>query len=126
MAIVKKNAVLWLVFLGVAVPVCFLFFRWRDASYRERCLQNLRMIDASMECLAIEKGIHENEPFPIKTLAELVRPFVKDSRILSPISGLPRCPTGAEYIIPLAGDPAVCPYHGNLLLKAGGLGILRR
>lgn len=74
----------------------------------EKCLDNLRVIDAAMVSCAMANNYHTGD----KTSHKLVLEFLKDG-------ALPKCPSGGIYTIPLVGDFPECSVHRGILEKGG-------
>ncbi len=78
-----------------------------DASARNACINNLRLIDAAKQQWALEKGLSATN---VSTWDD-IRPYMRPKGDGSD----PSCPSGGSYTIGAVGDPPTCTVTGHAL-----------
>ena len=76
--------------------------RHRAASQRTVCLQNLQSLDSAIRAVAALKGWSDGHAVDRDLIA-----------VHMPGGRIPRCPSGAEYVIGNVGEMRFCPVHGR-------------
>jgi hypothetical protein len=98
--------------VGIGLGLCAVLVlakAWMDRpTSRAICLGNLKQIEVPLTCcLPMEHKLKPGDPIAAKDLASFL-----------PHGVIPKCPSGADYRIPLvAGGHPTCPYHGDLLAE---------
>lgn len=77
---------------------------------KERCFDNLCIIDHSLNCGAVmERSLTLGDPLAREDVADFCKGGV-----------IPRCPSGPAYAFEFrVGNHPVCPVHGNLIAETG-------
>ena len=82
---------------------------------REKCLERLLQVNEPLNCcIPMEYKLKPGDPIDQKAMPDYFRGRT-----------LPRCPAGADYMIPfVAGGRPVCPRHGDLLAGVTNVRVL--
>ena len=98
----KARWMVTLLVLGITVGSILLISNVRKVRDLNTCLNNMRHITAGIWATGLAKGVSNGAVVPV----EEVVPYLKN--------GLPKCPSGGRYTIPVMGDEARCSMHGAL------------
>ena len=94
-------------YAAIAIPS---FVKARDMSQQNACVNNMRMLDAAKEQVAMEEGLYEGAT----VTEDQISAYIK-----SGYQGL-TCPKAGEYTLNPVGVSPECSVHGSLDETMGG------
>ncbi len=105
MTAAKKQMVGFMMIISSLVAIAILALaKARDASHRNACIDNMRMIDATKETSALLYAPRVCKPIPEQELPEYLKN--ESSRLV--------CPKGGRYTIKSPGEEPQCSVHGPM------------